>query len=71
MTAILIAVVGVLPLAVAAFSVLFVLEKPPRRNPHHHAINLWDLKEIPGKRRRFGYPPGELLRLRPPLSKTI
>jgi len=45
MTAILLALVGVLPLAVAAFSVLFISEKPPRYNPHHHAIHLWDLKE--------------------------
>jgi hypothetical protein len=43
MTPILIALVGVLPLAVAGLSLLFVSGKPSH-NPHHHAINLWDLK---------------------------
>jgi hypothetical protein len=43
MTPILIALVAVLPLAVAGLSLLFISENPPH-NPHHHAINLWDLK---------------------------
>jgi len=43
MTPILIALVGVLPLAVAGLWLLFISGNPPR-NPHHHAINLWDLK---------------------------
>jgi hypothetical protein len=43
MTPILIALVGVLPLAVAGLSLLFVSGNPPH-NPHHHAINLWHLK---------------------------
>ena len=43
MTPLLIALVGVLPLAVAGLSLLFVSRNPPH-NPHHHAINLWDLK---------------------------
>lgn len=44
MTPILIALVGVLPLAVAGLSLLFISGNP-RHNPHHHAINLWDLKQ--------------------------
>jgi hypothetical protein len=43
MTPILIALVSVLPLAVAGLSLLFVSRNPPH-NPHRHAINLWDLK---------------------------
>jgi hypothetical protein len=43
MTPILIALVSVLPLAVAGLSLLFVSRNPPH-NPHHHATNLWDLK---------------------------
>jgi hypothetical protein len=44
MTPILIALVGVLPLAVAGLSLLFISGHPTRHNPHHHAINLWNLK---------------------------
>jgi hypothetical protein len=43
-TPILIALVGVLPLAVAGLSLLFVSGNSTPHNPHHHAINLWDLK---------------------------
>jgi hypothetical protein len=43
MTPILIALVAVLPLAVAGLSLLFISGNPPH-NPHHRAINLWDLK---------------------------
>jgi hypothetical protein len=43
MTAILIALIGVLPLAVAGLSLLFISGNPPH-DPHHHAINLRDLK---------------------------
>jgi hypothetical protein len=44
MTPILIALVGILPLAVAGLSLLFVSGNSTPHNPHHHAINLWDLK---------------------------
>jgi hypothetical protein len=44
MTPVLIALVGVLPLAVAGLSLLFVSGNSTPYNPHHHAINLWDLK---------------------------
>jgi len=43
MTPILIALVSVLPLAVAGLSLLFVSRNPPHK-PHQHAINIWDLK---------------------------
>ncbi|HEY6129533.1 MAG TPA: hypothetical protein VIW23_15270 [Candidatus Acidoferrum sp.] len=41
---VLIALVGVLPLAAAGFSLLFISGSRPRHNPHHHAINLWTMK---------------------------
>jgi hypothetical protein len=44
MTPILIALVGVLPLAVAGLSLLFVSGNSTPHNPHHHAINLWHMK---------------------------
>jgi hypothetical protein len=44
MTPILIALVGVLPLAVAGLSLLFVSGDSTPHNPHHHAINLWHMK---------------------------
>jgi hypothetical protein len=44
MTPILIALVGVLPLAVAGLSLLFVSGDSTPHNPHHHAINLWRMK---------------------------
>jgi len=44
MTPILIALVGVLPLAVAGLSLLFVSGNSTPHNPHHHAINLWKMK---------------------------
>jgi hypothetical protein len=44
MTTILIALVGVLPLAVAGLSLLFVSGNSTPHNPHHHAINLWHMK---------------------------
>lgn len=44
MTPILIALVGVLPLAVAGLSLLFVSGNSTPHNPHHHAINLWHRK---------------------------
>jgi hypothetical protein len=43
MTPILIALISVLPLAAAVLSLLFVSRNPPHK-PHHHAINMWDLK---------------------------
>ena len=44
MTPILIALVGVLPLAVAGLSLLFVSGDSTPHNPHPHAINLWRMK---------------------------
>ena len=45
MRSILIALIGVLPLAAAGLSLLFVSGNSDRYNPHHHAVNLWDFKE--------------------------